>query len=251
MRDFCQPVISSFMQIAHFYSEQNGKISFTRQQASDFAKQVANDFNPIHDTDAKRFCVPGDLLFSVALSKIGLSQRMQVTFADMVTDGIDLTFPQAAEAVDGDKAFSIDDDNGKTYLKIERSGETTQDTRLIQDLTQRYVEFSGQTFPHILVPLWQQHNVMINPARPLVIYESMSIDLDNLDFTAPQLEVTESSLDVQGKRGNVTLAFCLRANGQVVGRGEKKMVLSGLREFDQAAVDGVVEYYNDRKQQFV
>jgi len=249
MRDLCQPVINNFMDIAKFYSEQNGKISFTRQQASDFAKQVANDFNPIHDTDAKRFCVPGDLLFSVALSKIGLSRRMQVTFADMVTEGIDLTFPQTVEGSDGDQTSSVDDDNGKTYLRIERSGETTHEAQLIQDLTQRYVEFSGQTFPHILVPLWQQHNVMINPARPLVIYESMSIDLDNLNVEAPELEVTETALDVKGKRGNVTLAFCLRANGQVVGRGEKKMVLSGLRAFDQTAVDGVVEYYNDRKQQ--
>jgi len=39
------------------------KISFTRQQASDFAKQVADDFNPLHNVEAKRFCVPGDLLF--------------------------------------------------------------------------------------------------------------------------------------------------------------------------------------------
>ena len=31
------------------------KMTFTRQQASDFAKQIADDFNPLHDTDAKRF----------------------------------------------------------------------------------------------------------------------------------------------------------------------------------------------------
>ena len=43
------------------------KISFTRQQASDFAKQIADDFNPLHDIQAKRFCVPGDLLFSLIL----------------------------------------------------------------------------------------------------------------------------------------------------------------------------------------
>ena len=47
------------------YVQGNGEyFSFTRKQASDFAKQVASDFNPIHDEDAKRFCVPGDLLFS-------------------------------------------------------------------------------------------------------------------------------------------------------------------------------------------
>lgn len=233
------------MQIDNFYSEKDDKISFTRQQASDFAKQVADDFNPLHDTDAKRFCVPGDLLFAVALSKIGLSQKMHVAFADMVTDGIDLNFP-----TDNSAEFNIADDNGKTYLKIQRDGDLTTKAQLIEDLTRSYVEFSGKTFPHILVPLWQQHNVMINPARPLVIYESMAIDLDSLDIQNPKLEISDTSLEVRGKRGNVTLAFCLKSGEEIVGRGEKKMVLSGLREFDQQAVDGVVDFYNQRKKDF-
>ncbi len=48
-----------------YYSDKNGEFSFTREQASNFAKRIAGDFNPIHDEDNKRFCVPGDLLFSV------------------------------------------------------------------------------------------------------------------------------------------------------------------------------------------
>lgn len=233
------------MHIDDYYTEHNGKISFSRQQASDFAKQVANDFNPIHDPDAKRFCVPGDLLFSVALAKIGLSQNMRVSFADMVTDGIGLNFPQASTG-----ELDVTDDNGKTYLKLACRGKTTHDPQLIANLTRQYVEFSGETFPHILVPLWRQHQVMINPTRPLVIYESMAIDLDTLDFQSLSLEIAETRLDVQGKRGNVTLAFCLKSGDTQVGRGEKRMVLSGLRPFDEAAVDGVVDFYNDRKVRF-
>ena len=52
------------MFIKNFYQRANNKVSFTRQQASDFAKKVGDDFNPIHDVTAKRFCVPGDLLFA-------------------------------------------------------------------------------------------------------------------------------------------------------------------------------------------
>ena len=55
------------MQLDEYYSDGNGHIAISREQASDFAKGVAGDFNPIHDVDAKRFCVPGDLLFSLAL----------------------------------------------------------------------------------------------------------------------------------------------------------------------------------------
>ena len=71
----------------------NNKISFSRLQASDFAKQIADEFNPLHDADAKRFCVPGDLLFSLVLEKSGLSQDMGFTFLGMVNYCIELNFP--------------------------------------------------------------------------------------------------------------------------------------------------------------
>ena len=63
------------------YTSFSGKsVSFSRSQASRFAKQVADDFNPLHDVDAKRFCVPGDLLFAVLIQHLGLYPRMNFTF---------------------------------------------------------------------------------------------------------------------------------------------------------------------------
>ncbi len=55
------------MLLNKYYSESDTGIQFTREQASNFAKFVAGDFNPLHDPENKMFCVPGDLLFSVAL----------------------------------------------------------------------------------------------------------------------------------------------------------------------------------------
>jgi len=234
--------LKNFMQISDYYTTDRHLIHFTRQQASDFAKGVANDYNPIHDIDAKRFCVPGDLLFAVALSKMGLSKTMNVQFADMVGDGIKLEFPESNSG-----PSSVCDEGGKHYLDINRQGENTQDEELIANLSREYVAFSGQTFPHILVPLWKQHQVMINPARPLVIYQSMSIELDTLDLHHPTLEVAEVSLEPKGKRGDVSLGFNFVENGKVVGHGEKRMVLSGLRAYDQEQVEGVVDFYNERK----
>lgn len=231
------------MHIHSFYTtNDNGTLSFSRSQASDFARNVADDFNPIHDVDAKRFCVPGDLLFAVTLARTGLNQKVQVTFADMVTDGIDLNFPVEPAA-----SFTITDQQQKNYLTITRAGNHTSDEATINSLIRAYVEFSGKTFPHILVPLWKTKEVMINPDRPLVIYESMAIDLDHFDFTDLRLELSETSLDVNGKRGNVVLGFTLYDADNIVGRGEKRMVLSGLREYEQAAVDGLIDFYNNRK----
>jgi hypothetical protein len=228
-----------------YYNEAEGAIRVSRQQASDFAKKVAGDFNPIHDEDAKRFCVPGDLLFALVLNQYGLSQHMHFTFSGMVGDGVQLIFPDT-----GAEPITIRDSNGKDYLSIEREGQTSKDPDLIQNLTQRYVEFSGQTFPHILVPLMAQHQVMINPERPLVIYESMTIDMKRLDIKDPQLELSHSTLDVEGKRGNVCLEFSLKAAGEVVGKGKKNMVLSGLRAFEQETIDQLVNQYSARKQAY-
>lgn len=91
---------------------------------------------------------------------------------------------------------------------------------------------------------------MINPDRPLVIYERMSIEIARFDVTEPKLELSSSTLDVDGKRGTATLSFSLTSNGDIVGKGEKSMVLSGLREFDQSSIDELVKNYSQRKGSF-
>lgn len=218
------------------------KISFTRQQGSNFAKQIADDFNPLHDVDAKRFCVPGDLLFSLVLERAGLFQEMSVTFSSMVTDGIVLTFPN-----DINENASVVDDKQKEYLNMSVSGEHTKDAETIENLTRAYVEFSGHTFPHILVELMKENNVMINPARPMIMYESMSIHLDCLNFQTVELQLSSSTLDINGKRGNACLAFDLISQGKLVGHGKKFMLLCGLRDYCQNEIDAISELYNSNK----
>ena len=224
------------------YAVVDGRIRFSREQASHFAKDIAGDFNPLHNPDNKMFCVPGDLLFSVALSKYGLSQQMCITFSGMVSDGIPLLFPDSDAG-----QLSISDDDGKEYMSIERSGELTTNADLISSLTRRYVEFSGQTFPHILVPLMERHDVMINPSRPLVIYESMSISLERLDIADPTLELTDSTLEIKGKKGHARLEFCLKAANKIVGKGAKHMALRGLQSFDADKVNLLIEKYTAHK----
>ncbi len=233
------------MLIDQYYNAHDGKISFTREQGSNFAKQVADDFNPIHDPDARRFCIPGDLLFSIILARYGLSQHMEFAFTGMVVDGIELLLPESAPQL------AINDTQGKQYLTIRREGENSRDAVLIDRLTREYVAFSGPTFPHILVPLLAEQNVMINPDRPMVMYESMTIDLERLDIEAPSLELDHTELVIKGKRGELQLAFKLEESGAVVGRGNKRMILSGLREYDKAATDSIIATLKERKLAFL
>ncbi len=234
------------MFLTDYYSESKKGISFTRQQASDFAKSIAGDFNPLHDPDNKMFCVPGDLLFSVALAKLGLSQRMHFSFSGMVADNISILFhstdPSSVDVVDSE---------GKVYLSINRSGDSTTDETAIASLARSYVEFSGRTFPHILVPLMREHNTMINPSRPMVIYESMEIDLRHLDISRPELELTETTFEVNGKKGRVKLGFCLKQDGNIIGSGIKFMSLRGLGPYEQLSIDQIVESYMRRRELYI
>ncbi len=234
------------MFIAPYYREENHRATFTRQQASDFAKNIADDFNPLHDIDAKRFCVPGDLLFSMVLAKYGITRHMRFSFLGMVTEDVTLSLPEDASLL------SITGDNGKEYLSVEHSGENSRDSELIDKLTASYVTFSGHTFPHLLAPLLEEQGVMFDVNRPMVIYQSMLIDLDRLDLTDVQLKFDreKTRLDVNGKRGQLCLAFELKVGDEVIGRGEKHMVVSGLRPFEKTAVDKFITDYNQWKRDF-
>ena len=229
-----------------YYSGTNGKVRFTRKQGSDFAKKIADDFNPLHDEDSKRFCVPGDLLFSLILAKYGITKHMRFTFSGMVTEDVELILPEESPLL------SMQDANGKEYMSVEHTGDNSRDDTLIDTLTRNYVTFSGHTFPHILVPLLEEKGVMINPTRPMVMYQSMLIDMDRLDISSVELELNKEKtiMDVNGKRGNICLAFNLVSEGEIVGRGEKHMLLSGLMPYDKEAMDRVIRGYAKLKEQF-
>ena len=230
------------MNLEKYYHLEGSRLSFTRQQASDFAKRVAGDFNTLHDVDSKRFCVPGDLLFSVIIHHYGLRQTMGFSFSGMVGDDVTLILPEVNA-----REISIYDENDKKYLDVSSNGAHSRNQNLIGSLTRNYVEFSGHTFPHILVPLMQENNVMMNPERPLVIYDHMRISLDTLEIDSIDLTLNDSTFRQYGKRGDIALNYDLSCNGKRGGKGQKKMVVSGLREYDQAGVDGMVDYYAKNK----
>jgi len=157
-----------------YFTAEGDAFRVTREQASQFAKSVAGDFNPIHDPDARRFCVPGDLLFSLLLNRIGLSRHISVEFTGMVDE--------------------------KHTLQLEH---TDTDSQLVE---------GDKTF-----------------------------------LTASH-DTRDSSLNVDGKKGAVTLAFnIVDGAGETVGHGEKHMLLSGLRAWEDDAVAGIIAEYESVK----
>ena len=223
-----------------FFQQDDNTLTFTREQASQFAKGVAGDYNPLHDTDAKRFCVPGDLLFSFVLLNYGISQEMHFSFENMITDASAITLPEAADTL----VFA---DDSKTYVTVTRSDDNDQDTARLESIVKQYVAFSGEAFPHVLVPAMSAKNLMINPKRPMVMYQSMSIHFERTDIKTPILEALPPVFTADGKRGNITLPFIWKDGDEVVGKGEKTMLVSGIVEYDKAAMDALIEKYNESK----
>ncbi|OLQ89875.1 hypothetical protein BIY21_14600 [Vibrio ponticus] len=234
------------MFLTPYFSSQEEQFQFTRLQASHFAKKVAGDFNPIHDEDNKRFCVPGDLLFAVLLSKQGISQKMRFDFSGMVSDGVALHIENKCS-----KEASVVDANGKEYLHMSREGDVNLNPEFIEHVVTNYVQFSGMNFPHIMVPLMEEKQMMINCQRPLVIYESMEVEFSRLDISAPEVNFAGATFDVEGKRGLVTLNFDFIQDGEVVGKGIKRMVASGLKPYNQEDIDDLVSRFNALKDSFL
>ena len=236
------------MYLTPYFQADHDHITITPEQGSAFAKQVANDFNPLHDADSRRFCVPGDLLFALNLAWYGLSQTMRFDYTGMVGKGVALVFPPSGPT---QAQFDICDPQGKAYLKVTRQGEITHDMALIEAFTRAYVAFSGQSFPHILVPLMEKHQVMIHPDKPMVIYENMAFDFDQLDAQQLNLQLGESTLEMKGKRGLVRINFEIMDGTRRLGSGYKTMVLSGLRPYEKQGVDALIERYEAAKNSYM
>ncbi|ORU93611.1 MAG: hypothetical protein A6F72_07375 [Cycloclasticus sp. symbiont of Poecilosclerida sp. N] len=233
------------MNLKPFYKIKNQFVNVSREQASLFAKSVAGDFNQLHDIGAKRFCVPGDLLFAVALTELGVSQSMRFDFESMVTEQSMVHLPEQLSS-----EFSLYDQNNKSMMTIHSSGSVSNDADFIANLIEKYVQFSGQTFPEILIDLMKKNKVMINPARPLIIYKDMVIEIEEFAGGELSLEFSGASMSVDGKKGSVKLEFDLYVAGKRIGHGTKDMVVSGLRAYEQEAIDTIVSVYNKTKQAY-
>jgi len=227
------------MFLSSYYSQEGNQITISAAQASHFAKKECQDFNPIHDPDNKRFCVPGDLLFAVALKEYGISESMCFTFTNMVGANVPLNFPKTdAEYI------TISNEQGKSVLEITRSGNRTHDPVLIESLIKNYVLFSGENFPTLLMPLMEKHQVMFNPARPLVMYNSMNFEFETLSLVNPlHVELVKSEFEVEAKRANEFLHFAINDGDNVIGRGIKTVVVGGLKAYDHDAITTFADNY--------
>lgn len=238
MFDFLEPFITRI---------DRNSVRISAKQASDFAKGIAGDFNPIHDHDSKRFCVPGDLLFTESIRRLGLYETMHFEFIDMLAADVDVQYPPKAEE---GKLF-ITSSTGKNLVGINITGKPLTNTSMAAQFALDYVQFSARSFPDILVPLMKQHGKMINPSRPLVIYQSMSFQFKETATTQIDVTLDKSQLDIEGKRGRALFTFTLCSAGQTIGHGEKKLILSGLRDYQDDAMEQLTNDYLDKKKLYL
>jgi len=122
---------------------------------------------------------------------------------------------------------------------------------LIESFIRDYVAFSGQNFPYVLVPLLAQEKVMFNINRPLVIYESMTLSFHHLDFRQASVEMLEPKMEVNGKRATAFLHFQIKADGDIVGTGFKKLAISVPSDYEAEPMQAFVDEYLARKNDYL
>lgn len=221
-------------------------VSISAKQGCSFAKKIAGDFNPIHDEDSKRFCVPGDLVFSEAIRRYGLYQSMKFNFLEMLSADSPIRYSKEQS-----KTYQyVINKSEKKVIDLKIEGSKIKNDPLTAEFTQAYVRFSALSFPTILVPLMKKHHVMINVDRPLIIYKSMSFDIYKTEIDQINIELIDSSLEVNGKRGNACFTFSMSNDGKIIGEGEKNLILSGLRPFDEEKISLLCDNYDKKKNQY-
>ena len=176
--------------------------------------------------------MPGDLVFSEAIRRYGLHQSMEFNFLEMLSADSPIRYSNERS-----KSYQyVSNRNEKKVMDIHIEGSQIENNSLADEFTQAYVRFSALSFPTILVPLMKKHHVMINVDRPLIVYKSMSFNIFQTGFDHINIELIESTLEVDGKRGNACFIFSMSSNGSVIGKGMKKLILSGLREFNEEKI---------------
>jgi len=78
----------------------------------------------------------------------------------------------------------------------------------------------------------------------------MKLSFDRFSEVAPEVELQDCHFDVTGKRGMVTMNFDLRAEGASIGSGEKQIIMSGLRPYQQEDIDHLVDAYNSGREAY-
>lgn len=233
------------MLIDDYHSHEAEAVHIAAEQGSRFAKEVAGDFNPIHDAGERRFCVPGDLLAALVLRHYGIAPHMDFRFRSRVGADVTLQFPRDAGA-----QLAIADAEGRVCLEVSRAGEPWHDIGAIEALAGASAALSGRNFPDLLEPLMREHGVMFNPARPMVLYESMALSLSERPAQNLALHLDSATLSVDGRRAVERLHFALEQDGRSIGQGCKRVTVSGLQPYDAERMQAFSDLYEQRRLAF-
>ncbi len=76
------------------------------------------------------------------------------------------------------------------------------------------------------------------------------MSLYSLEIDSVERALRDCSFRLYGKRGDIALNYDLCCNGERVGKSQTKMVLSGLREYQQSKIDEFIERYNHHKNRY-
>jgi len=135
-------------------------------------KEVAGDFNPIHDPGCPPLLRARRIYFSLSYFwRFGLSTDMTFHFSRPA--GLKTCPANFAKGADGTIQVCDQARQGVSGSRPQRRHNT--DKVFIEEFTLGYVAAFGQNFPPHHEALMESNGVMFNPTGQLVMYDSMTV----------------------------------------------------------------------------
>lgn len=219
------------MDISEYYDCIDGEIHFNDLKASQFAKNVSNDQNPIHDHDNKNYCIPGDLIFSMCADVLGLGSETDLYLHHPIGKNSSILIKEAKDGF-----YLGRDQSGIKIFTYRKNGETTDicDTGNFLNCFARVTE---TLFEDAIHPQLKQKGLMINPSSPSVVLTSISIRKSENSKPVHKIKPDESVATGNVKRAKVTAKYTMNdLYDNSIGEARKTLFISGLREYCVASM---------------
>lgn len=217
----------------------NDVFRFIPTACSAYARNVAKDFNPIHSHLAKKYCVPGDLIFALITEMHGAHNYMRVDFLNRVGAECKLFFDTKRIAL------ALLDVDKKLYAELATAGDKSVCPKRLKTVSNVVVSCTSGYFPYKLIDNLREENVMLSIRRSMVMLKSIEVELRNIHSASSLVAKYQSSgLELSGKRGEVKVYFQLfDDDGISVGFVTKTVLIIGIEKFNDKASKQYLDDY--------
>ena len=214
-------------------------VGISNNNVSKFAKEICNDFNPIHSNKKSKPIVPGDLFVVLFLLSNGLYKRTIIEFKK-------ISYPIQKFII---TKSSILNSKNESVVNFTLKDDIVADSNSIflSGFLREFCKISGTIFAQELEPIFIKYRKMPNPQKPRMLYESTQINLDkeiiNLKVDFVQIKFLEPNVIILENQATVNFQILVLQSGRTIGLITKTLFCTNLEEYTQEKYEELKKYW--------